>query len=812
MDNQEIELSITPTFKQQLGWDALLDDSRLFVFFGGGAGGGKILSNNGVVLTPFGWKKGKDLIVGDLINNPDGSIQSLIQIKPEVELPLWRIHFSDGTFTEVAENHLWLSWKGRDSRKINNIETGGEGSAQVVETKKIKEWLERGYTPQIPVCKEQPFNRTVQLPSLAETDRLDPYLLGVLLGDGTITKGNAVITCANSDKLHYFREFGKQDISQGEQTISFIGERRKAICQKLKLYNLEGTKSLTKFIPESYKLSSVENRYAIVQGLMDTDGYKPKDKHSAYYYTISPKLAEDMAFILRSLGAVVTITKDIGKYKKNGERVICNEVYNLYIKHPNPDKLFRMERKKIGRKTQKISKAIVKVETDGFIKGRCITVSNPNGLYITNDFIVTHNSWLGCEWLTVLAYSYPGMKAFIGRKELKRLMGSTYLTLQKVWAHHKIQDDWKLNGQYNYLESRSTGSRIDLLDLDTQPSDPNFDRFGSLEYSVGWIEEAGEVDFLAFDVLKSRIGRHQVKDAEGKDLQPKMFFTFNPSKNWLHSEIYKPSKNGELPPHYVLIQSLYKDNPYTSNTYGFSLGEIKDKATKQRLMFGNWEYDDDPSVLIDYEAILDLFTNSGEKGESYLTCDVARLGKDKTVIMRWQGLQVKEIFYWNKQTLDVTATKIRDLAIKYSIPYSHIIADEDGVGGGLIDHLKGIKGFINNSTALEDPITKKPANFRNLKSQCYHKLAEAINLHKIGITITDERIKNLLIEELEQVKRHNMDKDGKLEVLPKDKVKEILGRSPDYSDALMMRMFFTEKKHILYPSPAGQRQKTNVAL
>lgn len=421
-------------------------------------------------------------------------------------------------------------------------------------------------------------------------------------------------------------------------------------------------------------------------------------------------------------------------------------------------------------------------------------------------------SWLGCEWLTVLAYSYPGMKAFIGRKELKRLMASTYLTLQKVWAHHKIQDDWKLNGQYNYLESRSTGSRIDLLDLDTQPSDPNFERFGSLEYSVGWIEEAGEVDFLAFDVLKSRIGRHQAKNAEDKDLKPKVLFTFNPTKNWLHSEIYKPSKAGLLAPHYVLIQSLYRDNPYTMDSYGFNLGEIKDKATKQRLMFGNWEYDDDPSAMIDYEAILDLFTNVGEKGEAYLTCDVARFGKDKTVIMRWMGFQVKEVLSWGKQSLDITATKIRDLAIKYNIPYSHIIADEDGVGGGLIDHLKGIKGFINNSTALEDPATGKPANFRNLKSQCYYKLADMINGHKIGITITDERIKNLLIEELEQVKRHNIDKGGKLEILPKDKVKEILGRSPDYSDALMMRLFFQDKKGRIFYPPAGQRQRANIAL
>ena len=124
-----------------------------------------------------------------------------------------------------------------------------------------------------------------------------------------------------------------------------------------------------------------------------------------------------------------------------------------------------------------------------------------------------------------MCYQYPKTKWFIGRKELKRLMASSVETFKKVCTYHSIPDsDWKLNGQYNYIEFKN-GSKIDLLDVDYQPSDPLYERFGSTEYTGGWLEEAGEINFGAFDVLKTRIGRHLYKEY---GLHPKMLFTCNP--------------------------------------------------------------------------------------------------------------------------------------------------------------------------------------------------------------------------------------------------------------------------------------------
>jgi len=395
-------------------------------------------------------------------------------------------------------------------------------------------------------------------------------------------------------------------------------------------------------------------------------------------------------------------------------------------------------------------------------------------------------SWFICESRLINAYLYPGYRSFIGRNELKRLMQSTFITWTKVCQHHKIpQDDWKLNGQYNYIEFKN-GSRIDLLDLKYLPSDPLYERFGSLEYTDGAIEEAGEVNFLAYDVLKSRIGRHL-----SHDIRPTMLITGNPKKNWTYTEFYKPHKEGTLPDNIAFIQALYNDNPYTAEEYGKQLASIKDKATKERLMFGNWEYDDDPTALMSYDSIVDLFTNTIETTEEkWCVVDVARYGSDKTVISVWKGLEWYKIEVLEKKGGLEVEERIKEILRDERIPYSHCLIDEDGIGGGILDHLRGARGFMANKTPFPNKQTGKPDNFKNLKTQCAFYLAELTNDHKISITWDNETYRGLFIEEAEQLKRKDPDKEGKLEIEPKDKMKEVLGRSPDVLDTAIMRMYF----------------------
>lgn len=410
-------------------------------------------------------------------------------------------------------------------------------------------------------------------------------------------------------------------------------------------------------------------------------------------------------------------------------------------------------------------------------------------------------TWWLCESRLVNAIRYPGYKSFIGREELKRLMQSTYVTFTKVCAFHGIPKTmWKLNGQYNFIEF-ANGSRIDLLDLKFLPTDPLYERFGSLEYTDGAIEEAGEVDFMAYDVLKTRVGRHMNKEF---GIKPTMAITGNPKDNWTKRIFYLPFSNGTLPKNIAFIQSLYKDNPHTAVEYGKQLESMSDLNNKARLKDGNWNYDNDPAMMIKVEAIFDLWTNTVDEGQDYLTGDIARYGSDKTIAFYWKGNLIKKAYIYEKQGTDTTETRLKTVLSSKRIPYSHTVLDEDGIGGGVVDHMEGVVGFIANSIPFENQTTLIKENFQNLKAQCGYKLAEFVNSHKIGFApdfeietnvpgMNLELFKQMVIDELKQLKRKDGDKEGKLKIVSKDEIKENIGRSPDVLDNFIMKMYFELK-------------------
>ena len=158
---------------------------------------------------------------------------------------------------------------------------------------------------------------------------------------------------------------------------------------------------------------------------------------------------------------------------------------------------------------------------------------------------------------------------------------------------------------------------------------------------------------------------------------------------------------------------------------------------------------------------------------------VARFGKDQTVIGLWKGLQLQDIQSFERQATDVTRDKIRTLASEKRIPYSHIVIDEDGVGGGIVDQMHGVRGFVSNSSPFEE-VGERP-NFANLKAQCSYKLAYLVNTHLMSIRTSDTKIKDMIIEELELIKAKDIDKEGTLQLRPKDEIKEIIGRSHEIS-------------------------------
>ena len=386
-------------------------------------------------------------------------------------------------------------------------------------------------------------------------------------------------------------------------------------------------------------------------------------------------------------------------------------------------------------------------------------------------------SAFGALWLIDRCTRLPGTRWVMGRARLKTLKETTLKSFFEVAKKVGLSSDqFSLNNQSGIIRF-SNGSEILMKDLFAYPSDPNFDELGSLEITGAFVDEANQITVKARNILKSRM-RYRLDDY---NIIPKLLMTCNPAKNFVYHDYYKPAKAGNLPKHRKFVQSLVTDNPHISKHYINNLQGL-DQVSKERLLFGNWEYDDDPTKLINFDSILDLWSNTFVNGgDYYVTADIARLGSDKAVIMLWNGLRVEEIHTMDKSRITDIQQAIEGLKSRYNIVNSRIIADEDGVGGGLIDYMK-IWGFVNNA----QPINKE--NYSNLKSQCYYLLAKYVNEGKIFIGT--EKHKSEIIAELEQVKSYKIDSDTKLRVLPKDQIRELIGRSPDFADALMMRMFF----------------------
>ena len=391
-------------------------------------------------------------------------------------------------------------------------------------------------------------------------------------------------------------------------------------------------------------------------------------------------------------------------------------------------------------------------------------------------------SLLGCYWILKMCLKYPNTRWLIGRSKLHTLKATTYNTLLEVIKMQGLTSaDYKYNGQTGFLTFK-TGSQIVFKDLFYYPSDPYYDKLGSMEITGAFIDEASEVTQRAFQILSSRI-RFQLDD---NGLIPKILLTCNPTKNWLYTEFYKPDEDGTLDPHRRFVKSLVTDNPYISKHYIGQLNRL-DRISRERLLNGNWKYDDTQNKLFDYDAINDMFTNNFvTDGESYLSIDIARFGADSSVICYWNGWRCEEIKQFKKYSIVALADEVNKMANQYKVRRGNIIADEDGVGGGLVDMVRGCKGFVNNSRALLGE------NYSNLKTQCYYKLAEKVNKGEIFCR-ADMKVKDYIVQELEVVEMKDMDKDNKLQIVSKDKIKQNIGRSPDFSDALMMRMYFELK-------------------
>ncbi len=403
-----------------------------FMLWGGARFGGKALPLSSTVLTYRGHVKVGDLLESDLIFSPlTGEYINLLKLHPVTPQEVVRFHFADGSSVDSSPDHQWLARRSSKSTKSLGKRLFGKDSRKVVSTKDITTWVDRlgmGKGNHYPLL---PATSPAQLPKRELL--VDPYLMGLLLGDGCITeRANLTITTVDSSIVDYVtsRWDVAVDVKTGTEAVSlrFRGKDLITLKTALMCYGLYGCDSKTKFIPEDYLLSDLDDRYSLIQGLMDTDG-------SAYtagrvtYTSCSEKLVDGTNEVLQSLGCITTTTSKIPFYRdKSGEKVYCNRSYNLNIKSESPKDLFRLERKKaLAKPSSLCERKVVSYEILPEVPMRCITVDSKEGLFVTGrNYVVTHNSEL-LSMVPLLFADDPNYRGIFFRRQYDEIMGSNGL-------------------------------------------------------------------------------------------------------------------------------------------------------------------------------------------------------------------------------------------------------------------------------------------------------------------------------------------------------------------------------------------------
>lgn len=412
-------------------------------------------------------------------------------------------------------------------------------------------------------------------------------------------------------------------------------------------------------------------------------------------------------------------------------------------------------------------------------------------------------SLLGCYWILKSCLKYPGTRHLIGRAKLKTLKETTFLTFLEVAKMQGLQNGihFKVNNQSNVIYFFN-GSSILMKDLFYYPSDPNFDELGSLEITYAFIDETAQISRKAWSIVKSRM-RFKLDEF---GLIPKILGSCNPNKGFSYAQFYKPSIDGTIEDSKKFIQSLVTDNPNISDHYIDNLNEL-DEYDRNRLLMGKWEYEEHEDQLISFQKAQDYFTNQylePDPKNKRLTVDVARQGSDSSIIRLWYGYVCMERIEMAKNSITQLADKIKDICKKEKINMSNVVADEDGVGGGLVDALRCM-GFIANSKPIQltrmkqdNRLDRKGSNYDNLKSQCTYIIADKIQKGELAERCNDNSLIERICEEMEWVRRRDADKDTTKKVITKDIVKRNINRSPDDWDSIMMLGYFELQRKAIF--------------
>lgn len=422
------------------------------------SGVGKAQNINCKIYTPNGPQKIGDVKVGDLVMSPDGTEKKVIGVFPQGVISSYKVTMTDGSATYCSEDHLWAvknKWD-RRLKKPFRVKTLGEIIKNyLLAPDKNRKFPSPNYS--IPITKPVKFTKK-ELP-------IHPYLMGCLLGDGCFSRGDKILftsadieivdrlqtmtlngdeLTAKSQKFQY--GFVKKDKTKKVKCPFFLNHRTR-IANEINKMGISHCKAATKFIPESYKYSSVEDRIELLRGILDTDGTANKESSGGRFCSTSICLVNDVIELIRSLGGRANPIRQ-SEIRGIGKNILFNVNFNF----DNGIIPFHLKRKIELWKESKRSKVvryIQNIEKVEDAEAVCIKIDSEDELYLTDDFIVTHNTSLAMDFCCFVGdkYDVPVLHLDNGEMSKEELQFRRCSAMTGV-PHHLLESgDWKKAGE-----------------------------------------------------------------------------------------------------------------------------------------------------------------------------------------------------------------------------------------------------------------------------------------------------------------------------------------------------------------------------
>lgn len=404
---------------------------------------GKEQPYSSLVLTKDGWKEMGSLSVGDKVLSPYGKESIISEIFEQGVKDVYKLTFNDGSSAECGIDHLW---RVRDSesrfRKTSS-------RYNTWENKTLRDIISSGGLNPKPRQRHSiQLLDSLCLPEI--TSEVDPYTLGALLGDGGLTNGSVTFTTADEEIFEYIKLPESVDIVKRTTpyTYAFTSKERTSkgygkntLVEQLRAIGIMGCDRRSKHVPEEYK--HCNTRLEVLQGLMDTDGWV--QNKGAGFCSVSKQLAQDVADIARSLGQKVSITEKTKSCVYKGERKYC-QAFEVYFWQPTIQ-LFKLKRKLASQviNTKVHERVLVSIEKVRQENSRCLLLDSADHLYITNDYIVTHNTYSGAR---EASYHLTGLYP-------KWWKGKRFKTPTMVWAASNTTESTRDILQAEYMGGSS---------------------------------------------------------------------------------------------------------------------------------------------------------------------------------------------------------------------------------------------------------------------------------------------------------------------------------------------------------------------